>query len=88
VVLERAGSWAGGVEKAVVAFVVRTVRARAATFSRANLDVQHTRLLKQCQEREKQQPHIYLMGTNKNKWVRSAGSDILIYATQTPTFRI
>jgi len=31
VVLERAGSWAGGVEKAVVAFVVRTVRARAAT---------------------------------------------------------
>ena len=27
-----------GVEKAVVAFVVRTVWARAATFSRANID--------------------------------------------------
>ena len=58
-VSERAGSCAGGVEKAVVAFVVRTVCARAATFSRANLDVQHTGLLKQCQEREKQQPHIF-----------------------------
>ena len=61
-VLERAGSWAGGVWISVVAFVVRTVWARAATFSRVNLDVQHTGLLKQCQEQEKQQPHIIFNG--------------------------
>jgi len=59
VVLERAGTRPGGVEKAVMAFVVRTVWVRAATLSRANLDVQHTGLLKQCQEREKHLPHIF-----------------------------
>ena len=58
-VLERAGTRAWGVEMAVMAFVVRTVWVRAATLSRANLDVQPTGLLKQCQKREEQQPHIF-----------------------------
>jgi len=40
-------------------FAVRTVWARAVTYSGASLDVQHTGLQKQCQEREKQQPHIF-----------------------------